>query len=199
MDNLASETLPLFPLNTLLLPHCRLRLQLFEPRYLDMLRRCLKAGQGFGIVRIIKGHEVGTAVSSFESVGCEAVVCDWHQQANGLLGICVEGRRRFRVVDTHVLPDQLQQAQVVWLTESSPLPITEPFWDLQKLLHAIEQHPDLVALGMPSVERLSHLADRLAYWLPFAPEEKQRLLEMNEAVERLTRIRQLFRQLGGVL
>ena len=38
---------PLFPLNSIILPGGRIPLQLFEPRYIDMLTRCLKEDRGF--------------------------------------------------------------------------------------------------------------------------------------------------------
>lgn len=88
--------LPLFPLNAVLFPGCRLDLQIFEARYLDMISRCMKQGTGFGVVTIGEGREVGEAPSRLAMVGCEASVRDWQQRPNGLLGIRVEGGRRFR-------------------------------------------------------------------------------------------------------
>ena len=52
---------PLFPLNTVLFPGCRLDLQIFEARYLDMIGRCMKQNGGFGVVAIVEGEEVGDA------------------------------------------------------------------------------------------------------------------------------------------
>ena len=104
--------LPLFPLNTVLFPGCVLDLQIFEARYLDMISRCMKQGSGFGVVCIIEGAEVGDAASHFAAIGCEARVCDFQQRPNGLLGIRVEGGRRFRVERAQVLPDQLTIADV---------------------------------------------------------------------------------------
>ena len=54
-------TLPLFPLNTVLFPGCFLDLQIFEARYLDMISRCMKQGEGFGVVCILEGEQVGKA------------------------------------------------------------------------------------------------------------------------------------------
>ena len=79
--------LPLFPLDTVLFPGCTLDLQIFEARYLDMVSSCLKAGHGFGVVRLIEGSEVGLAASEYASTGCEALIRDWQQRPNGLLGI----------------------------------------------------------------------------------------------------------------
>src|SRR5690606_2873588 len=106
--------LPLFPLSTVLFPGCMLDLQIFEARYLDMISRCMKQGEGFGVVCIVEGAEVGEAASRFAALGCEALVRDFQQRPNGLLGIRVEGGRRFVVRRAQVLPDQLTLAEVEW-------------------------------------------------------------------------------------
>ena len=99
--------LPLFPLNTVLFPGCTLDLQIFEARYLDMIGRCMKRGEGFGVVCILEGEQVGKAPPVVASIGCEAVIRDFVQQDNGLLGIRVEGVRRFNLESTEVQKDQL--------------------------------------------------------------------------------------------
>ena len=126
--------LPLFPLNTVLFPGCVLDLQIFEARYLDMIARCMKQGTGFGVVCILEGEEVGDAPQGIARVGCEALVRDFQRQDNGLLGIRVEGGRRFEVLDTELQRDQLMVAEVEWLDESPEQPLSEEDQDLLALL-----------------------------------------------------------------
>ena len=140
--------LPLFPLDTVLFPGCMLDLQIFEARYLDMVSQCLKAGHGFGVVHILDGSEVGAAPASFARVGCEALIRDWQQLPNGLLGIRVEGGRRFDVQTFEVLRDQLTVAQVAWRNEGDALPLAEEHADLLVLLEALGQHPMVKTLGL---------------------------------------------------
>ncbi|MEX2364989.1 MAG: LON peptidase substrate-binding domain-containing protein, partial [Pseudohongiellaceae bacterium] len=52
------DTIPLFPLNSILFPRGRISLQIFESRYLDMIRKCMKEQSGFGIVLINSCSEV---------------------------------------------------------------------------------------------------------------------------------------------
>ena len=190
--------LPLFPLDTVLFPGCTLDLQLFEARYLDMISRCLKAGHGFGVVRIIQGREVGPAAAAFASIGCEAVIRDWQQQPNGLLGIRVEGHRRFEIEQTEVQPDQLIMAQVRWCSEPDDAPLEDRHADLVVLLEALRQHPLVHSLGMShEVAGCRALADQLAYLLPFEPEQKMELLRMENAELRLQRIQTLLERLQG--
>ncbi|GIZ12401.1 LON peptidase substrate-binding domain-containing protein [Pseudomonas sp. NCCP-436] len=185
--------LPLFPLNTVLFPGCLLDLQIFEARYLDMISRCMKQDSGFGVVCIVEGEEVGTAASRFAAVGCEARVCDFQQRPNGLLGIRVEGRRRFRVGRAQVLPDQLTIAEVQWLDEGEDRPLLGEHAELAALLAALAQHPLVTGLGMSGLAASqSQLANQLAYLLPFEAQQKQQLLQLDDPRQRLERLRALL-------
>jgi len=190
--------LPLFPLNTVLFPGCMLDLQIFEARYLDMLGRCMKQGEGFGVVCIVEGEEIGEAASRFAAVGCEALIRDWQQLPNGLLGIRVEGGRRFRVSQAEVQRDQLTLAEVDWLAEAEESPLRAEHADLAALLNALAEHPLVAALGMGGVVTGQQaLANQLAYLLPFAPEQKLELLELGEPQRRLEQIQKLLDRLQG--
>ncbi|MDY7566629.1 LON peptidase substrate-binding domain-containing protein [Pseudomonas sp. RTC3] len=190
--------LPLFPLNAVLFPGCMLDLQLFEARYLDMVSRGMKQGEGFGVVCILDGEEVGQAPEGYALVGCEALVRDFQQQDNGLLGIRVEGGRRFRVVSTQVQRDQLIMADVEWLDELPERPLQEADADLVALLAALAEHPMVAALNMGvTASGQQSLANQLAYLLPFTEEDKVELLELNDAQERLDAIQDLLDEIQG--
>jgi Lon protease-like protein len=191
-------TLPLFPLNTVLFPGCVLDLQLFEARYLDMIGRCMKQGSGFGVVGIVNGREVGQAPSEHALVGCEALITDFQQQDNGLLGIRVQGARRFQIQSTEVQKDQLLVAEVSWLDEQADLPLTEQHGDLQALLLALAEHPMVASLGMTAgAQGQQSLANQLAYLLPFTEQEKTRLLAQSDPGLRLAAIQALLDRLQG--
>ena len=192
--------LPLFPLNAVLFPGCTLDLQLFEARYLDMVSRVMKQGEGFGVVCILDGEEVGQAPEGYARVGCEALVRDFQQQDNGLLGIRVEGGRRFRVVSTQVQRDQLILADVEWLDELPERPLQEADADLLALLAALAEHPMVAALNMGvTASGQQSLANQLAYLLPFTEEDKVELLELSDAQERLDAIQDLLDEMQGEL
>lgn len=191
-------TLPLFPLDTVLFPGCMLDLQIFEARYLDMISRCMKQGQGFGVVCIIDGAEVGEAAGQFSAIGCEALIRDFQQRPNGLLGIRVEGGRRFRVQRAQLLPDQLNLAEVEWLDEQPEQPLEAGHADLVALLAALSAHPLVASLGMPSEpEGQEVLANQLAYLLPLDAEQKLQLLEIHDVQLRLELLQQLLELLQG--
>ncbi|PTU74096.1 LON peptidase substrate-binding domain-containing protein [Pseudomonas mangrovi] len=181
--------LPLFPLDTVLFPGCRLDLQIFEPRYLDMISGCLRRDQGFGVVAILEGREVGAAPDRLASVNCEARVVDWQQRPNGLLGIRVEGARRFAVRTLQVADNQAVSAEVEWLSEPADQPAGVEHAELQALLAALIEHPLVVDLGLDEpVSGRQLLADRLAYLLPLERAQKLELLAELDASRRLRQI-----------
>ena len=189
---------PLFPLNTVLFPGCILDLQIFEARYLDMVSACMKRGEGFGVVTILEGEEVGEAASRFSALGCEALIRDFQQRPNGLLGIRVEGGRRFRVGRVEVQPNQLTLAEVEWLAEREDVPLLAEHADLAALLAALAQHPLVAGLDMGGVVASQQaLANQLAYLLPFSTEQKLQVLLQDEPLQRLEQIQGLLDQLQG--
>ncbi|RON63151.1 LON peptidase substrate-binding domain-containing protein [Pseudomonas fluorescens] len=193
-------SLPLFPLNTVLFPGCNLDLQIFEARYLDMIGRCMKQGGGFGVVCILDGHEVGVAPGGFALVGCEARITDFQQQDNGLLGIRVQGGRRFNVLRTEVQRDQLILADVEWLDDEPEQPLQDEDADLVALLKALAEHPMVEALNMGTdAAGQQSLANQLAYLLPFAEEDKIDLLQLDDPQQRLDAIQALLDELQGEL
>ena len=190
--------LPLFPLNTVLFPGCPLELQLFEPRYLDMLGRCLKQGSSFGVVSILEGQEVGLPASKLADIGCEALIRDWQQLPNGLLGIRVEGGRRFKSISSWAAADQLTCAEVSWLEPANEQPLLDQHADLVALLQALARHPLTESLGIcGSATGQLELANQLAYLLPVRLEEKLELLRIDCPLQQLEQIQIFLGRLQG--
>src|SRR5256884_3180166 len=93
----ARVRLPLFPLHTVLFPEATLALQIFEPRYREMIGRCLAHDEPFGVVLILEGEEVGGGAAP-RKVGTEASIIASERSKDGQYDIVVEGRRRFRIL-----------------------------------------------------------------------------------------------------
>ena len=192
--------LALFPLNTVLFPGCTLDLQIFEARYLDMIGRCMKKGEGFGVVCILGEARADDMTDAYAVVGCEALIRDFKQQDNGLLGIRVEGGRRFRVRDAGVQKDQLLVGEVRWLDEQPDSALEEEDEDLLALLQVLAEHPMVASLDMDTnAQGQQALANQLAYLLPFTDDDKIKLLEMDSPQQRLDMIQVLLDELQGEL
>ncbi|HET6265893.1 MAG TPA: LON peptidase substrate-binding domain-containing protein, partial [Usitatibacter sp.] len=95
------ETVPIFPLQTVLYPGGLLPLRIFEVRYMDMARACLRESSPFGICLIKDGHEVGTPAVP-ENIGCLARIGAVDMEELGILKVTAEGLERFRLVSSEV-------------------------------------------------------------------------------------------------
>jgi len=184
--------LALFPLNLVLFPDGPLPLRIFETRYYDMVRRCMREGQGFGVVAIREGHEVGRAETDFYDVGTRAEIVDFHQLADGLLGLSCVGRQRFRILARSRQTDGLHVGEVEWLGVEPSVPVPARHERLSKLLGTV-----LPQLGEVYVDFAMRLDDaawvghRLAEILPIPLADKQHYLEMDDPVERLDRLAEI--------
>lgn len=186
---LSDVLIPLFPLHTVLFPGGLLPLRIFEPRYLDMVSECLRSSSGFGVCLIREGREVGEA-AQVHGVGTLASIVDWQQLPDGLLGITVQGERRYRVLDSRIRENGLRMAEVELLEEEREQALPEDYQSLASLLGRI-----LGELGEPygsmprALDRADWVGARLTELLPLGLEVKQRLLELDDPIERLATLR----------
>jgi uncharacterized protein len=185
MRSATSASIPLFPLHTVLFPGGPLRLRIFEPRYLDMVSRCMREDTGFGVALIIAGSEAGGAAQTVE-IGTLARIVDFEQLQDGLLGITARGERRFRIVHVHQESDGLNVCHVEWREDEMRAEVPPQHAVLAELLRrAIEQIGPAYGEVTPAYEDASWVGMRLAEILPLAPIERQELLELNDGPERL--------------
>lgn len=186
----------LFPLNTVLFPGGILSLRIFEPRYLDMISRCLRNNDCFGICFIRSGKETGQA-AEVHRIGTSAEIIDWKKLDDGLLGITVQGVERFKIISQQVKKDQLIEADIRLLEEATTYPLPEPYLAFEDLLETF-----LLRLGEPytrlSFERGNavQVVHRLAGLLPVPPLKKQHLLEEENVLQRLHILGEALKSLG---
>lgn len=183
---LVTHALPLFPLKTVLMPGGVLALRIFEPRYLDMVKRCTRQGESFGVCLLIDGVEAGGPAVPAET-GTEARIVDFTMREPGVLGIAVEGERRFVVRSTTLQADGLLMGEVQWLPPV-PRATVQPqhgfLVDLLKRMLERAGGPHAFAENacFDDAEWVSH---RLAELLPLDHDQRLHLLEEDEPALRL--------------
>jgi uncharacterized protein len=191
---MASAEVPLFPLNTVLFPGGVLPLRIFEPRYLDMVGRCMREGGVFGVVLIREGLEAGGGATAY-SVGTLAQIVDFDQLPDKLLGITTRGTRRFHVLSSRAQDDGLNVARIELLRDEAELPLPLEFAQYAALLEqALPQMGDFFKHLQPRYEDAAWVSGRLTEVMPIPLQEKQRLLEMDDPIARLQLLQPL---LGG--
>lgn len=186
--------IPLFPLNTVLFPGGPLPLRIFEPRYLDMVRHCMREGSAFGVVLIRAGGEVG-AVARTAEVGTSARIVDFSSLPDGLLGISCLGERRFRVLRRWRQDDGLNVGEVEWLADAEPVPLPPETRFLSDLLRRVLPELGEMYANVPRrFDDAGWVSARLVEILPLSLGDKQALLELDDPLVRLERIAPLIRR-----
>ncbi len=208
MPDSASQWIGLFPLKTLLFPEGMLPLRVFETRYVDMVRECMKANKPFGIVGIQSGNEVGKAALPY-SVGTLANITHWDMPEFGVLMIQTHGGERFRILETRVLPDQRLEGRIEIIGPDLPVgqsDVSEILAVCAKVLGKVID--DIVSQAdndnveyfiSPFAEPFNMddagwVANRWCEILPIPLEEKQQLLEMRDAHARLIHVEAYLRK-----
>lgn len=186
---MALNDLPLFPLNTVLFPGGPLSLRIFEPRYLDMVRDCARAGSGFGVCMILHGRESGEA-SVPAAVGTVARIVDFYTTPDGLLGIRAEGCDRFHVDASRVRDNGLAHGSVRFWPPEPQVPLPAEFGLLGTILERLVDRPGsaFAKTTQDRYEDASWVGFRLAEALPLENRERQHLLQMTDPLTRLDQL-----------
>jgi len=187
------EPLPLFPLQTVLFPGGLLLLKVFEARYLDLVSRCLRSGQGFGVVCLRQGREVGRGDMPvlFEPVGVHARIEEVDGDQAGILRVRCLGGERFRLEG-----QPSQQSDGLWQSSVSDvapdrhrLPAPAMFDTVKALSNAIATLRERGQLPFVEPFRLDDagwVANRWCELLPIPLSAKQKLMALEDPVVRLS-------------
>jgi len=188
------ETIPLLPLGTVLFPGALLPLRIFEVRYMDMAKACLREGSPFGVSLIREGAEVG-APAVPETVGCLARIRDCDMEELGILKVRAEGLERFRIVSTESTRQGLVIGVVERLEGEAAAPdapaLAECSEFLRKVIAGIG--PDRFAEPM-LYDDATWVGFRLAEILPLKMQAKQKLLELTDATIRLSVLHRFLKE-----
>ncbi len=204
-----SDWIPLFPLNTVLFPGGVLPLRVFETRYVDMVRACMKQDAPFGVVAIRSGKEVGDAAEPY-SVGTLAHITEWDMPEFGVLLLSTLGGERFRIIERRTLPSQLVEARIERLPTDGDIEGGESLELCANVLSVVigdllEQARDEAGEGFinpfPEPHRLDDagwVANRWSEMLPISLDAKQSLLELDDVATRLQKVEQHLRDNGVI-
>jgi hypothetical protein len=184
-----SLEIPIFPLRTVLFPGGLLPLKIFEQRYLDMTKACIRDASPFGVCLLREGAEVGAPAVPYP-IGCTALIREWDMPHLGLFHLLCRGESVFRIAEHWAAKNGLLYGLVELQDASSPRPLAPPYRPLAELLAKII---DKVGTdNFPAPVRLDDadwVACRLAEVLPLEAEFKQQMLELSDPQARLERLR----------
>ena len=215
--------LPLFPLGSVLYPGGLLPLQIFEVRYLDMIRRCHEAGEPFGVVCLSQGSEVrrraasgsaagdGFAPEAFFPLGTLARIDDLQRPQPGLMLIRCTGTQRFRVLRSEQQKFGLWVGDVELIADDAAVPVPGDLAFTREALQALvrniehsfelndEAGAELPLLKPYRWDDCGWLANRWCELLPLGAEHKQRLMSLYNPLLRLELVADTLGQMGFAL
>ena len=193
-------TLPLFPLRTVLFPGGLLPLKVFEQRYVDMTKACLKESRPFGVCLIVHGDEVATPAGStpeIATVGTLARITDWDVPQVGILYLATVGETRFQVRKHATQPNGLVVGEVTPIDREPEQPVKDEYRPLAQLLELMATR--VGPRNFPAERKYddaSWVGYRLAELLPLPLSIKQSMLEINDADVRLKVLSKFLSQQG---
>ncbi|MGH4012713.1 MAG: LON peptidase substrate-binding domain-containing protein [Pseudonocardiaceae bacterium] len=198
-----AETLPLFPLSTVLLPGASLPLHIFEPRYrqltVDLVTGAVP-GRSFGVIALRQGHqESADSEQQLHEIGCTAVLREARRLPDGRFDIITRGQKRFRLLDINETSAPYLVGSVEWVPDDDP-PIEQRTM-LPMLAHSARQaHRQYCATAWQHGDWDEPAEDVAAAALPhllasdclLTLEDRQALLERRCPADRLRLVRSLL-------
>lgn len=164
---------------------------MFEQRYYELAKACVASGEGFGIVTLNAGNEVG-AQQSFAKVGTAVSIQSFDAPEPNLFVLDVVGEQRFEIVESRVRSNGLHIAQVRWLPAEAKLPVRPEYQPLVALLRPVVEALGETRFAEPfDLDDATWVGSRLTEILQMPRAIKQSLLEINDAELRLKTLSQL--------
>ena len=167
-------------------------MRVFETRYVDMTRSCLRNNRPFGVCLIREGKEVGAPALPHE-LGCLATIIDCDTQQLGVFQLQTIGEQRFRINNRTTNSQGLILADVTVIENEAAMALPDEFRNCAQLLELmLERHGEAL---FPKPHRLGDadwVSFRLAERLPLPLAMRQQLLEMDNSLQRLTAIQRLL-------
>lgn len=182
--------LPLFPLGSVLFPGGVMSLKIFEQRYMEMAKSCLKNSAPFGVVLIRQGSEVG-APADPEAVGTLAKIAEWDMQELGILQVRVRGEGRFRISEQSTTKSGLIIGEISILPEDE-LPDCPELPACAAFLRKVLTQTGSEYLAETRFADPSWVSFRITEMMPFNNAVKQKMLELTDARMRLEILHQFL-------
>lgn len=191
--------IPLFPLDLVLFPGAPVHLHIFEERYKQMIGYCQETGAPFGVVLIRRGEEAGGPLAEPHTVGCSAQIAHLQMLAQGRMNLVALGKERFRILGL-----KRDRPYLVGVVEPFPLVIADGESlrrEQERLRPRLERYVRLLSQDSDLQIDFHRLAQEpliyinvAAMLLQVPADDKQELLEMEEAIHFARALQTLYRR-----
>jgi len=203
---MATYTLPLFPISSVVFPDGLLTLKIFEARYLDMVRACMRNNTDFGVVTLYPESQLNlqakdhlTPKFPFATIGTTFKIEDADVSCLGLINISCRGKHKFEIKSTRQQSDGLWLAEVEEISEVNiqiPDDLQTTRKHLQKIISSLSDQ-DMTELKLSiakpyKLQDCAWVANRWCEILNIPLVQKQRMLELESPLIRLELIQDML-------
>ena len=188
------KIIPVFPLsNFIIFPKTTVPLNIFEPRYIDMVSRSMREDSEFGI--ILSRESTDPKMFETYDTGTLAKIIDWDQGGDGLLGITTLGTQKFRLKELNKQEDGLNIGSIERIEKEGDYKPLKEFTHLVELLQAILDDVNIYDDDEKRFDSASWISYRFAEILPLRIEDKQKCLEIDDPIIRLNFLEPLIKMI----
>ncbi|MBC7787262.1 MAG: LON peptidase substrate-binding domain-containing protein [Methylophilaceae bacterium] len=197
---MSNYTLPLFPLNLVIFPEGTLPLRIFEARYLDMIKACLRNNTNFGVVAVVQNQSSDNLSLPFAKMGTNFSIENADVTDLGMINIRCLGQHRFTVNSAIQQDDGLWIGHVTEVANDASMEIPEDLKMTQEYIQQLitslsQQKIDEAFLPFAKpykVDDCAWVANRWCEILNIPLIQKQRLLELDSPLVRLELVQDLL-------
>jgi len=187
--------IPMFPLKSIVLPGGLFPLRIFERRYINMVKNCLKNETGFCIT-LVRAESDNGYITNVYNYGCYVKIVDWNQLEDGLLGITVEGIKKIHVLECNLNEDNLLQGSIEDIEVEKEYMVPQKYLSLSKFYKKIYPNiKDFISFKKERYADATWVSFRLTECLPLDSSTKNKLIALDNAFDRLDKLNEIVNKL----
>ena len=194
------KIIPVFPLsNFIIFPKTTVPLNIFEPRYLDMVNDSMKSGKLIGMIQP-KNSKEENSVPKLHNVGCLGKITSFRETEDGRFLIELKGKIRFQIIDEINTDKKYRSVKVDYndylndlREEKEKLNFSDLELIFKDLKSLFEKKGFIINWKALEKQSLNETINALAMASPFSLEEKQILLEAKNLDIRKNKIAEILK------
>jgi len=177
------DVISIFPLpGAVVMPGCDLHLNIFEPRYLNMIGDALSGHRLIGMIQPeVHESDADIGVQSVHKNGCAGRITSYQETNDGRILIVLTGVCRFRVAAEHETVNGYRQVHADWTPFREDMHPSDESVDVEALMTAVERYlgDNEMQANIESLNKLAPdvLVNTLTMHMPFSPNDKQALID----------------------
>ena len=191
--------IPIFPLsNFIIFPSTTVPLNIFEPRYIEMIDDAMKGSRVIGMVQPKKSDD--TNKPELYNIGCVGKITNFNETEDGRYLIALKGLSRFKIINEIDNEKKYRECEVSFnefksdiITNSDKIKFTDLKLIFKDLKTLFEKKGYIINWNELQKQSLDHTINTLSMASPFSLEEKQVLLETQNLDIRKTKLEEILR------